>query len=142
MQRYVALKITMSETQSHSRELRVLRLLSSSSSTHPGSQHVVQLLDDFQHAGPNGTHTCLVFEVLGPNVLTVFDAHCPHGRLPGKVAKRVCKQALLGLDFLHQHQVGHGGALRSTIARLFPVSSTADTGQICTQAISPSPYPV
>jgi Mg2+/Co2+ transporter CorC len=39
----------------------------------PGSRHIEQLLDDFHHTGPNGTHVCLVLEVLGPNIPTVID---------------------------------------------------------------------
>ncbi|EON65280.1 CMGC/SRPK protein kinase [Coniosporium apollinis CBS 100218] len=120
LQRYVAVKIAVAEVGLESRELQVLRVLSANISTHSGSQHVVQLLDDFQHAGPNGTHTCLVFEVLGPNIPTVIDARFADGRLPGKIARRVCKHALLGLDFLHQHQVGHGDLHTGNIAFTLP----------------------
>merc|ERR1719223_2460439 len=33
---------------------------------------VVQLLDYFQHHGPNGKHVCMVFETMGPNVLALI----------------------------------------------------------------------
>ena len=29
------------------------------------SEYIVQLLDHFVHQGPNGTHQCLLFELLG-----------------------------------------------------------------------------
>ena len=32
------------------------------------STYIVHLLDDFLHQGPNGSHQCLVFELLGPSV--------------------------------------------------------------------------
>lgn len=39
---------------------------------HPGYQHVMRLLDDFEVNGPNGKHICMVFEVLGENVLNLI----------------------------------------------------------------------
>ncbi|CAG8018054.1 unnamed protein product [Penicillium olsonii] len=49
----------------------------------------------------------MVYELLGSNVQDTIDAHFP-GRLPGKLAKTIAKQSLLGLDSLHQHGIGHG----------------------------------
>lgn len=68
----------------------------------------MRLLDDFYHTGPNGVHACLVLELLEPSVPAVIEAQFADGRLPGVVAKRACKEALLALDFLHKHRVGHG----------------------------------
>lgn len=39
---------------------------------HPGYNHVMRLLDDFNIKGPNGNHICMVFEVLGENVLNLL----------------------------------------------------------------------
>ncbi|KAL4907061.1 hypothetical protein BDW74DRAFT_190048 [Aspergillus multicolor] len=84
------------------------RLASTNSDPSPGPRHVVRLLDDFAIEGPNGTHACLVFELLGLTIPKTIDGHFPNGRLPGKLAKTVAKQALDGLDYLHQHGIGHG----------------------------------
>ena len=35
-------------------------------------QGCVDLVDSFEHKGPNGLHMCMVFEVLGPNVLALI----------------------------------------------------------------------
>ena len=78
-------------------------------SHHPRPKHTVHLLDDFHIRGPNGSHKCLVYELLGPNIPDTIDAHFPGGRLPGKLAKVIAKQALIGLDSLHQQSIGHGG---------------------------------
>ncbi|EAU31292.1 conserved hypothetical protein [Aspergillus terreus NIH2624] len=87
------------------RELDILKKLRSA----PGSsQHVVHLLDDFELEGPNGTHRCLVSELLGPSVPDLIDARFSDERLPGKLAKAIVKQALLGLDFLHDQKIAHG----------------------------------
>ncbi|KKZ61962.1 hypothetical protein EMCG_03555 [[Emmonsia] crescens] len=108
LQRYVALKITVSETSQHNSELKILQHLSSAQlSMHPGSQHVIKLLDSFEHKGPNGVHSCLVMEPLGPSGKDLMERFSD-GRLPGEVAKQISRQALMGLDFLHHAGVGHG----------------------------------
>jgi serine/threonine-protein kinase SRPK3 len=104
----VALKIVIPRASPDNRESRILRTLSRNNSSHPGDKHIVRLLDDFSHAGPNGTHTCLVFELLGPSVSTVTEELFADGRLPGLLARRVCKELLLAVDFLHEQSIGHG----------------------------------
>ena len=71
----------------------------------------MRMLDHFQLDGPNGTHNCLVLELLGPSVPDVLDARFRGERLPAKLAKTIAKQTLLGLDYLHQQKIGHGGGL-------------------------------
>lgn len=39
---------------------------------HSGYKHIMRLLDDFEVTGPNGKHICMVFEVLGENVLNLI----------------------------------------------------------------------
>jgi serine/threonine protein kinase len=75
----------------------------------PRPKHIVHLLDDFDIKGTNGSHKCLVYELLGPNVPDTIDTQFPRGRLPGKLAKVIAKQSLIGLDSLHQRKIGHGG---------------------------------
>jgi hypothetical protein len=38
----------------------------------PAREKSVQLLDDFKISGVNGTHVCMVFEVLGYNLLKLI----------------------------------------------------------------------
>ncbi|CAG8374603.1 unnamed protein product [Penicillium salamii] len=100
---YVAVKISIAE-ENHHRESRITRQLTS---CNPPPSHMVYLLDVFELNGPNGLHECVVYELLGPNVQDTIDTHF-HGRLPGKVAKAIAKQSLIGLDHIHQHGIGHG----------------------------------
>lgn len=72
----------------------------------------MRLLDDFDMKSPNGLHKCLVCELLGLNISEATETHFS-GRLPGKLAKAIAKQVLLGLDTLHQQNIGHGGWLFS-----------------------------
>lgn len=67
------------------------------------------MLDDFSVAGPNGTHNCLVLEILGPSVADLVSSYCKDDRLPASLAKHFAEQVLQGLDFLADHNIGHGG---------------------------------
>jgi len=68
------------------------------------------MTDCFQIIGPNGTHACLVLELLGPSVADYLDAHFTE-RLPGKLAKTIAKQALLGMCCLHERGIAHAGTV-------------------------------
>lgn len=70
-------------------------------STNPGRNHIIQLLDHFQHEGASGNHTCLVFPVLGYH-LGLQAAKFKQERIPVAVMKEVARQLLQGLDFLHR----------------------------------------
>ena len=61
---------------------------------------VVSLLDNFKIKGPNGEHVCMVFEVLGHNLLKfIIKSH--YEGLPVPVVKHIIKQTLEGLHYLH-----------------------------------------
>ena len=107
----------MSERGEGNREFKVLRAIATIRSMHPGCRHLVQMLDHFKLDGPNGTHSCIVLELLGPSVPDLLDARFRGERFPGKLAKNIATHALLGLDYLHQHKIGHGGEL--TILKIF-----------------------
>lgn len=67
------------------------------------------MLDHFTLGGPNGSHECLVLELVGPSVSDAIEFYCNIHRLPVKVAKSFAKQALRGLDFLVANDIAHGG---------------------------------
>ncbi|GLB35703.1 putative CMGC SRPK protein kinase [Lyophyllum shimeji] len=69
--------------------------------THPGRSHVISFLDHFRHKGPNGTHVCMVFEVLGENLLGLIKRHQNKG-VPMPLVRQIAKQILLGLDYMHR----------------------------------------
>ncbi|KAG5945206.1 hypothetical protein E4U59_006219 [Claviceps monticola] len=117
--RFVAVKIAKSEVE-QSRELKVLRAISAVPQNHPGSAHVNQMLDHFTLDGPNGTHDCLVLELVGPNVQDVVQRSCKGGRLSSKLAKGFAKQALQGLDFLAVNNIGHGDLHTRNLAVVVP----------------------
>ncbi|KAI0867389.1 kinase-like domain-containing protein [Hypoxylon argillaceum] len=127
--RYVAVKISISERQPRSkdRQLHVMRAIAASSSQHPGAASVMKIIDNFTLNGPNGTHQCMVLELLGPSISDVLDVRFADNRLPGALAKKVARQTLLGLDYLHQHGIGHGDLHTRNIVFTLPLlNSTAE----------------
>ncbi|RYH10479.1 hypothetical protein EON65_39455, partial [archaeon] len=64
--------------------------------------HVVRLYDSFDHNGPNGKHLCMVFEMLGENLLKVIKRYNYRG-IPIPIVKAFTRQMCQGLDFLHRH---------------------------------------
>lgn len=74
------------------------------------SNHVVLLLDSFIHLGPNGSHKCLVFELLGPTVDTVVaDYGMLEDRLEPEVILKIAKQLLQAVASVHEAGYAHGG---------------------------------
>ncbi|OJJ42296.1 hypothetical protein ASPZODRAFT_137379 [Penicilliopsis zonata CBS 506.65] len=123
--RHVALKIPVAGSTAGQHELAILQQLSQSASTHPGRKHITHILDHFQHIGPNGTHCCMVFDIMGPSTASALfklrqfkqdGIELPGGvgpwiytnRFPLWMAKSILRQALLGIDFLHQNGIAHG----------------------------------
>ncbi|EAS03134.2 Serine/Threonine kinase (macronuclear) [Tetrahymena thermophila SB210] len=62
---------------------------------------VVQLLNSFVFKGPYGNHFCFVFEILGVNLLEVIKRYNYSG-VPMHLCRKIAKQVLIGLDFLHR----------------------------------------
>ncbi|KAG0638802.1 kinase-like domain-containing protein [Tuber brumale] len=101
---HVALKVVRSAshyTETALDEIKLLQRIVAAKPTHPGKAHVVSLLDSFEHKGPNGNHVCMVFEVLGENLLGLIKRY-NHRGIPMGLVKQITKQVLLGLDYLHR----------------------------------------
>lgn len=102
--RHVALKVVRSAahyTETAVDEIKLLNKIVQANQNHPGKAHVVSLLDSFEHKGPNGVHVCMVFEVLGENLLGLIK-RWNHRGIPMPLVKQITKQVLLGLDYLHR----------------------------------------
>jgi len=113
-QRNVALKIPTGD--STEREVQVLRALRQRLHESSGSKHVTQLSDDFKMVGPNGTHGCLVLELLGPSISALLRGPCSEDhRLKAPMARRISRDVILGLDCLHRNGVVHGGMISSVV---------------------------
>jgi serine/threonine-protein kinase SRPK3 len=106
LQRDVTLKILKSAVSEDSQELSILNELSHSITPHAGKEHVISLLDHFEHEGPNGLHLCLVF----PIMMSDGEAMTIRGKARNaSFVRAVSTQIIIGLDFLHQNNMIHGG---------------------------------
>merc|ERR1711939_61801 len=102
--KHVALKVVRSAahyTETAIDEIKLLNKVNQANPNHPGRRYVVSLLDSFEHKGPNGVHVCMVFEVLGENLLGLIK-RWNHRGIPMPLVKQITKQVLLGLDYLHR----------------------------------------
>jgi len=101
--RYVALKVVKSATHYTDTaldEIKLLKCVREADPTDPNREKTVQLLDDFKITGVNGTHVCMVFEVLGNNLLKLIIRSNYQGIPIGNV-KSIMRQSLEALDYLH-----------------------------------------
>ncbi|XP_049851679.1 serine/threonine-protein kinase SRPK-like isoform X2 [Schistocerca gregaria] len=97
----VALKIIRGASRyskSAEDEIQLLRRVSTTNKRK--SQFIVSFLDHFTIIGPNGLHTCLVFESLGCNLFTLIRMY-EHKGVPVPLVKIFIKQILFALDYLH-----------------------------------------
>lgn len=72
------------------------------SSRRPRGKSVVDLYDYFEHHGPNGKHVCMVFEVMGPNLLTLIKQY-NFGGVPVDLVRKIASHLLVALAYLHDY---------------------------------------
>ncbi|KAF9169086.1 serine/threonine protein kinase, CMGC group [Mortierella sp. AD011] len=102
--RHVALKVVKSAshyTETAIDEIKLLERVVQANPNSPGRKYVVELLDHFMHRGPNGLHVCMVFEVLGENLLSVIKRY-RHKGIPFHLVRQISRQVLMGLDYMHR----------------------------------------
>uniref|UniRef100_A0A8C2Z7K1 non-specific serine/threonine protein kinase n=1 Tax=Cyclopterus lumpus TaxID=8103 RepID=A0A8C2Z7K1_CYCLU len=103
VKRFVAMKVVKSAehyTETAVDEIKLLRSVRNSDPNDPNREMVVQMVDDFKISGVNGTHVCMVFEVLGHHLLKWIIKSNYQG-LPLPCVKSIIRQVLQGLDYLH-----------------------------------------
>jgi len=101
--KFVALKVVKSAshyTETALDEIKLLKCVRDSDEQDPLRERTVMLLDDFKISGVNGTHVCMVFEVLGHNLLKFIIRNNYQG-MPLQNVKVMMKQVLEGLHYLH-----------------------------------------
>lgn len=129
----MAVKIKTAETSEDNSKLSILSYLSQQRNSDWMSRHVITLLDCFQHQGPNRKHICIVSGALSASVSSVLNddqdvptfeySHDFISLFPKWMAKRILRQILFGLCFLHSHGVIHGDIHLNNI--LFEVPNRA-----------------
>lgn len=104
---YVAVKVLMAEasTDDCPELLRTVRL--GALSSEPVVDGVcLPLRTHFRVEGPNGSHLCFVYPVLGPKVSLGL---LPDSEDADGMLRRICSKVIVALSWLHSHGVCHGG---------------------------------
>lgn len=100
---FVALKVVKSKsscTETALDEIQLLTAVRDADVKDEKRNKVIQLLNDFKISGVNGTHICMVFKVLGDNLLKLIMKSNYKG-IPLNNVKCIIRQVLEGLDYLH-----------------------------------------
>lgn len=114
--RYVVLKLLRTDASVKTQEQAMHEKLTGKIRGKWSAEFVTELLRSFKIKGPNGVHTCLVFEPMGPSA-EVMKEELPEFK-PRKIgldirfrtymAKSILKQLLQGLAHLHGEGICHG----------------------------------
>jgi len=91
-------------------ELEILQHLRKADIEHPGYKYISSLEDSFTHEGPNGSHVCLIFKVMGEN-LSTFRYWFGSGQILTPIAARFATQLLHAMDYAHTYGVIHTGMI-------------------------------
>lgn len=99
--RHCAIKIQKSNphyAEAARDEIRLLKALKTDNSSFRDT--VVELLDHFEHSGPNGSHVCLTFEVLSKSLLCLLKRFHYKG-IPKSMIQPIARQVLEALCYIH-----------------------------------------
>jgi len=99
-ERLVALKIQKSAHHYMEAALDEIELLTAAQQKGERTNFVAQLVDNFDVHAVNGRHFVFVFELLGPDLLSLIKKYKYQG-IPIAIVKQISKQILEGLDYLH-----------------------------------------
>ncbi|KZV94002.1 kinase-like protein [Exidia glandulosa HHB12029] len=119
---FSALKILKADADG--REIAILRRVQELN-----SDYIVRVLHIFEHVGPNGTHQCVVMEVLGPSIATVeddllYEDVYPSESFPLKVAQSMALQTARALEDLHRANIVHGDITKRNVLFFSPAIQT------------------
>lgn len=109
---YVAVKVHTADVSA--KNLPDLRLVDLDKSI-AGAEYMNAPRDYFSLQGPNGTHQCLVFTLLGPRVSPSIWVEMED---PGPTLRKMCKQTAQALAFLHRNGICHGGMYPWTSSKI------------------------
>ncbi|CAD7926910.1 unnamed protein product [Amoebophrya sp. A25] len=104
----VAMKICKSKSSVSEQaldEIALLRCISEPKDM-PNKEYCMPLKHHFWHMGPNGKHMCLIFELLGENLLALVK-YTKYGGLPLSWVRKIARQVLQACDHLAKVGVIH-----------------------------------
>ncbi|KAL1582020.1 hypothetical protein WHR41_09422 [Cladosporium halotolerans] len=115
----VAMKVIVSELCDENHEASMYHHVSCGPPEHPGRDKLPQMLDSFTFEGPNGVHQCLILELLGASMSSMFEKY-ETNRLPSGLAWDVARQVVQATSYMHDMGIVHGDLHPGNIALLNP----------------------
>jgi hypothetical protein len=109
----VALKILARDASRH--ELNVLRRITAAS--HGTSEQIINFLDHFEQLGDEGTHLCLVLEIMWQDAMSFCRGFSPEDRL--LLVRQISGYLLQGLESLQTWGIIHNGKTSHLYRSLF-----------------------
>jgi serine/threonine-protein kinase SRPK3 len=105
--KYVAVKMLTANTSYNIfhkfvHETDILECIKENSPKHAGPTHCLQMLGMFPEKSEHGDHICIVTEMLGGSLVDLRHSLNMRNALPIALVKRIVKQKLQALDFLHR----------------------------------------
>jgi serine/threonine protein kinase len=102
--KYVAIKIIKSAKKYYKNakdEIKILKIINNKLKDNNITDiPIIKYIDNFNHIGKNGNHLCLVFELLGKDLLKYAEEFL-NNQIPIYIVKKIIKDVLIGLTFLH-----------------------------------------
>lgn len=109
LEKWRAVKVMTADHSSDSAEAKTFDFLKKNSSLEElDRNHIAAPLDSFWISGPNGRHLCFVLPVYGCTVSRWRDGLDSVGLETAKLSKKICRQIIQGLIFLHGQGLCHG----------------------------------
>ena len=96
----------MADLRDDDQEAQILTKLTKGPTNHPGKSSLCQLLDQFDLEGPNGRHSCLVSDALGPGIWDL--------NVPADDRWHIARQLVQAIVYCHDLGIVHGGMFSSS----------------------------
>ena len=113
--RLVSVKVLTAEASRLHKELGLLRRFDEHVRADPLRASIIATLDDFTINGPNGTHLCYASQLGGPSFSALSDSPgeiAGTRRLRAPVARKLARQLVKAVSFIHDAGIVHGGTLK------------------------------
>lgn len=105
--RFQAMKVQKADKQYREAAFDEIKLLKDIMQNDPTSERCCARMSDFfEHTGPNGIHICMIFDILGENLLCLIERY-EHRGIPIPIVKSLTREILIGLDHVHSINIIH-----------------------------------
>ena len=144
------LKFLRADSSQNPQEKKINETLARPSEREHSSKFLTQLIRSFEVKGPNGLHTCLVFEPMGPSAQVMKEELPEFGgrkynvdlRFPLPMAKSILKQVLQGLVYLHGKDICHGDVQPGNILFGVPQIESVEANDLAQHEAEDCCFPV